>query len=93
MQYYSSMTLADYIQANWMELPKELVALFEEENERYYDQQGRIENLEENCHNAYKDLEEFRDAIEDCVDEAAFAQRSLGDLITDLRIMCKELII
>jgi hypothetical protein len=93
MQYYSSMTLADYIQANWMELPKELVALFEKESERYYDQQHQIEILQDDLHHTSTQLDEFRNAIEDVVDEAAFAQRSLGDLITDLRVMCKELII
>lgn len=47
MQYFSSMSLNDYIQANWMELPKELVDLFEKEWGRFLDQEDELQRWRE----------------------------------------------
>lgn len=90
MKYYSSMTLADYVAANWMELPKELVELFEKESDRFFDQEDAICAWRE----AYQDA---RDAGDDLVreinktcDAYATARMSSEDFLLEIRYLADE---
>jgi hypothetical protein len=90
MQYYSSMSLSDYIKANWQELPQELVALFEREEQRYEDQQGLIEHWQENYDCIRDDATHLRKAIEDAVDEYCFGHGDVNTMITEIRDLCEH---
>lgn len=90
MRYYSTMSLADYMNANWMELPPELVALYEREAARFDDQTNEIEHWKESYDLLKDDADQFLKAVEDCIDEQVYANRDLGDFILELRDVCSS---
>lgn len=90
MKYYSSMTLADFVDANWMDLPRDLVRLLENEAERLIDQEMDIEAWHDNYDDMQRALEKMIESVNCAVDSYVTAQISPSDLVSELRSICND---
>lgn len=88
MIFNHSMSLKDYIDINWLELPKELVDLFNKESDRYEDQSYRIEEERERADMYMDEIQEVVREITRLIDSYAVMQISPSDMVSDIRTIC-----
>ena len=88
MKYYSSMTLADYVAANWLEM--DLVRLIEKEASLLNDAREDAEAWQDNYEDVLRNAEGFKADVLNLLDEYSFTKLSFEDLITSLRSLARD---
>ena len=90
MKYYSSMTLADYVAANWLEMDPDLVRLIEKEASLLNDAREDAEAWQDNYEDVLRNAEEFKADVLSLLDEYSFTKLSFEDLIISLRSLARD---
>lgn len=92
MKYYSSMTLADYVAANWLEMDPNLVKLVEDESRHLAEAREDADNWNENYHDVLSAAEHFQRDLQSLIDDYTHARISFDDFLIDLRTSVRDVV-
>lgn len=90
MIFNHSMSLKEYIDTNWIELPKELVDLFNKESDLYEDQSYRIEEERERAEMYMDEAQSLSREVLAEVYAYTTMQISPSDMVTNIRYHCEN---
>lgn len=90
MKYYSSMTLADYVATNWLEMDPNLVTIIEKEERLLDEAQEEAEAWHENYHEVLDNAIRFRRDLVQLIDQYVGARMSFDDFLTEIKMVVDE---